>query len=308
MESQSNELFLNFTKMHGLRNDFILINETKNEVVPEKNKSEVTKILCDRHKGIGADGIIFVSMPTKSDYDICFRIFNPGGTEAGMCGNGIRCFTKFVHDNKILGENLIYNVETRAGLRIVEVCSSKPDSSVIKVDMGVAEFSQHKIPFVYKAELVIDCNPQDEIIEKEIIITSNLKVKISAVSVGIPHAVIITDCILDILEIGPHLEIHDCFPERVNVHCMKINTQKNEFFSASWEAYVGHTLACGTGATSCALIGVKLGYLRKNEIIHANLEGGKLQIVVSDSHDGKLRATMKGEAVKVFDGTMKIYL
>lgn len=308
MESNDLVFNLNFTKMHGLGNDFIMVDETINVVIPEKLKPEVSRQICDRHKGVGADGMIYVSLPHNSNYDIRFRIFDPDGTEDGMCGNGIRCFTKYVHDNKFLGDKTIFRVETKAGLRIAEVCSSDDHSSIIKVDMGIAEFSQDKIPFMYDPKYVIDSSPTDEIIQKQIVISSDLTIKISTVNVGIPHAVILTESISDVLKIGPILEVHPCFPERVNVHCIKINSEKNEFFSASWEAFVGHTLACGTGATSCALIGVKLGLLRKNEVIHANLEGGKLEIIVTDYNENKLKATMQGEAVNVFKGTVKCFL
>jgi len=267
--------------------------------------------LSDRHKSIGADGILFVTRSSNpSKYDIRFRIFVNDGTEDKMCGNGIRCFAKYVYDNGLSNGKTNIRVETLAGLRLCEICKSEKLKSDIKVYMGTANFIASNIPLNIDTAYFENLRETDEVLEKVIYpmpgnFSSSLKV--SMTNVGIPHCVILTDNIHTIHQLGPILVTHPCFPHECCIHCVKIDSIKNEFWSATWECnQVGHTLACGTGATSCALVGVKLGKLRKNEVINGHLEGGDIKIVVSEDESGKLKATMQGEAVKIFEGSILI--
>jgi len=281
--------------MHALGNDFILIDETKREIIPEKFKPQLAINLCKRHESVGADGIIYASQPSDfTKYDIRYRIFNADGTEPQMCGNGARCFAKFIDDNEIIKGKKIYRLETKAGLRTAEICSKSVKSDIVKVDMGLAEFIPSKIPFIFYNELIKDDKINTEILEKEIILDiqdPNFKVKISCVNVGNPHAVFENEDLEKIHKVGPLLEKHKCFPEKTNVHCIKTKFDTNEFWSSTWERGVGHTLACGTGACACAIIGVKLGKLRKNEMIQGHLQGGELKLYVTEDKNfpGKLR-------------------
>ncbi|MGB9936283.1 MAG: diaminopimelate epimerase [Methanobacterium sp.] len=282
---------IQFSKMHGLGNDYIVIDETEDEVIPENRKNEVSFELCKRGFSIGADGVIFVC-PSQSE-DIRFRIFNSDGSEAEMCGNGIRCFSKYVYDKGILQKEIL-NVETLGGTKKVTLNIKDGKVASSKVNMGNASFEPSKIPMI---------SDEKEVLEEEVSVNGNIY-KISAVTVGNPHAIIFTDNLKEapLNEVGPAIETHEVFPQKTNVHFVKV-LSRDEIDMITWERGAGVTFACGTGATSCVIAGYKLGLVDDNVLVH--LPGGDLRIEVYKK-DGQLGGFMKGDAVLVFDGMMKL--
>ena len=284
---------IKFSKMHGLGNDYVVIDETSEEIIPEDKKPEITLELCKRGFSIGADGVIFVTPSTSED--IRFRIFNSDGSEAEMCGNGIRCFSKFIYDKGIIDKEKI-NVETLGGTKKVNLTIKDGKVASSKVNMGNATFKTSEIPMT---------SDKEEFLDGELIVCGE-PIKMAVVSVGNPHAVIFTDNLDDVPlnEMGPVIETHEAFPQKINVHFVEI-LSKNEIDMITWERGAGVTFACGTGATSCVLAGFKLGKLDNDVLVH--LPGGDLKINVYENN-GTLGAFMEGDAVLVFDGSMKIEL
>ena len=278
---------LKFSKMHGIGNDFPIIDESKGEVIPEKDKPEACRMLCHRNFGVGGDGVLFV-VPSKVA-DIGYRMFNPDGSEAEMCGNGIRCFADFVYRKGILKQEKM-TVETRAGIKTIEITLKDGEPELFKVDMGLSTFKTSDIPMDTSEEEFIDG-------ELKVIDTT---FKLSAISVGNPHAIIFVDDIeeVDINKYGPAIEEHNVFPEKINVHFVEV-LSKNEAQMITWERGAGVTLACGTGATSTAITGYKLGLFDEDILLH--LPGGDLNFQVYKKDD-MLGAFMKGPAKLVFDG------
>ena len=278
---------LKFSKMHGIGNDFPIIDESKGEVIPEKDKPEACRMLCHRNFGVGGDGVLFV-VPSKVA-DIGYRMFNPDGSEAEMCGNGIRCFADFVYRKGILKQEKM-TVETRAGIKTIEITLKDGEPELFKVDMGLSTFKTSDIPMDTSEEEFIDG-------ELKVI---DATFKLSAISVGNPHAIIFVDDIeeVDINKYGPAIEEHNVFPEKINVHFVEV-LSKNEAQMITWERGAGVTLACGTGATSTAITGYKLGLFDEDILLH--LPGGDLNFQVYKKDD-MLGAFMKGPAKLVFDG------
>ncbi|MDI6643831.1 MAG: diaminopimelate epimerase [Methanobacteriaceae archaeon] len=285
--------FILFSKMHGLGNDYIVIDETEEEIIPEHKKPEFAEKTCQRGFSIGADGVIFVCPATLEGADLRFRIFNADGSEAEMCGNGIRCFAKFVYENGINLKEKI-KVETLAGIKIVENQVKGREVISSKVDMGTATFKTAEIPMKSNS---------DEFIDQELSLNSE-KVKLTAISVGNPHTVTFTERIeeIDLKSLGPLLENHKVFPQRTNVHFVSI-LNSNEIDMITWERGSGITMACGTGATACVIAGYRIGKLDKNVLVH--LPGGDLKIEVYEKKD-TLGAYMEGNAVLTFEGVINI--
>lgn len=283
---------LNFTKMHGLGNDYVVIDESKGEIIPEEKKASVAEELCNRRFSVGADGVIFIDPSTK-DADIRFRIFNADGSEAEMCGNGIRCFSKFVYENKILPSEKML-VETMTDIKELLLTVDQGIVTSIRVDMGKATFKPEKIP--------MDTGER-EFLDEEMVVDET-PLKMTVLSVGNPHAVIFSDDIksVSLERIGPKIEYHPAFPQRINAHFVRI-IGRDEIEMITWERGTGVTLACGTGATSSVLAGYKLGLLDEDVLVH--LPGGELHVTVY--HDGdELGAYMEGDAVIVFEGDIEL--
>lgn len=282
---------LEFTKMHGLGNDYVVIDESEVEIIPEDKKASASEQLCERRFSVGADGVIFVS--PSEDADIRFRIFNADGSEAEMCGNGMRCFAKFVYENGILpSEKMVVETMTDVKDLLLTVDDGKVTS--IRADMGTATFKTHEIPMD---------TTEDKFLDQEILVDGK-HIKMTVLSVGNPHAVTFTDDINSVpLEIlGPKIECHPSFPQRINAHFVRV-LGRDEVEMITWERGTGVTLACGTGATSTVLAGYKLGLLDEDVLVH--LPGGELHITVY--HDGEeLGAFMEGDAVIVFEGQIEI--
>jgi diaminopimelate epimerase len=280
-----------FSKMHGLGNDYVVINESEEIVIPEDKKPDVVEQLCKRGFSIGADGMIFVSPSDVAE--IKFRIFNADGSEAEMCGNGIRCFAKFIYENHILEQEKI-RVETLGGIKTLSLQVLDGEVISTRVDMGLSSFLAKNIPMITEKE---------EFLDEKLDVAGKI-FSLTAVNVGNPHVVIFIDALDDVAldEVGPLLENHAAFPERVNVHFVRIISPE-EVEMITWERGAGYTLACGTGATSVALSGYRLGQLDRDVLVH--LPGGDLKISVYHE-DGKLGAFMEGDATMVFEGIIEI--
>lgn len=289
----SDRIILLFHKMHGLGNDYVVIDEYTEELIPEDKKGEISAELCTRGFSVGADGVIFVSPSIEAD--IRFRIFNSDGSEAQMCGNGIRCFAKYVFENDVLKEKQM-SVETLGGIKELTLQVENSNVKSIKVDMGTATFKTSAVPMA---------TDEEEFIDQELLVDGE-PLKLTAISVGNPHAIIITDNLEDVAldHMGPIIENHEAFPERTNVHFVGV-VSPQEVEMLTWERGAGFTMACGTGATSTVIAGYKLGLLEKNVLVH--LPGGDLKITVYEK-DNKLGGFMEGDAISVFEGIMELDL
>lgn len=283
---------MKFTKMQGIGNDYVYINAIENNI---KNEKELAIKLSDRHFGIGSDGIILISKSKIADFKM--RIFNSDGSEAEMCGNGIRCVGKYVYD-KGLTKKTTLDIETLAGIKHLNLIIDNNKVSKVTVDMGEPIFDAEKIPvkFYDKKEK----NKDIEFIQIDTKINEEKKY-LTCVSMGNPHAVCFINNIdnLDVEKYGKEIENDKRFPNKTNVEFVEI-VDKNTIKMRVWERGAGETLACGTGscASVCASVLNDQTY-RKVKVI---LLGGTLEIEWSkeDNH-----LYMTGPAVTVFEGEIE---
>lgn len=270
---------ISFTKMQGLGNDFILVDYQKGVDWPA-----LAKKMCDRHFGIGADGLIVVNpFDMKTDEaDVCWHIYNSDGTEPQMCGNGIRCFAKYVYEKKLTPKKR-FKVNTLSGIIEPEIL----DSQKVRVNMGRPVLEKEKIPFLGSEILNFP------------IISDNTCFSANAISMGNPHCVIFTNEDTKILSrlVAPKIEIHELFPEKTNVEFVKI-ISKSKIEIDVWERGCGITLACGTGSCASVVAGILNGLLENK--VEAKLPGGKLTIEWSGKKDDPVYMT--GDAEFVFSG------
>lgn len=288
---------IEFTKMHALGNDYIVINETEETVIPEESKNKISEVISTRRFNVGADGVIFACKSDKAD--VRFRIFNSDGSEAEMCGNGIRCLAKYVYDKDIVKQETM-KIETMEDIKEARLTVENNEVTSIEIDMGKGYFKPDEIPAIAPS------GNTEEFIDEEIDVEGEI-VKMSSVSVGNPHAVCFTETNIEDIDLdffGPRIETHEAFPEKVNVHFVNI-VSPEEINILTWERGAGFTFACGTGTTSCVLLGYKQGLL--NEKVLAHLSGGDLNILISD-HTEYLTAVMKGAAFTVYEATMNVEL
>ncbi|MDD3641527.1 MAG: diaminopimelate epimerase [Atribacterota bacterium] len=280
-----------FVKMHGIGNDFIIMDFYSEKEPDGINYNNLAKRLCQRHFGIGADGLILI-LPSKK-YDLRMRIFNFDGSEPQMCGNGIRCFAKYAYENKLI-EKKIFSVETLAGEIIPEIIFNEKTGFIegVKVDMGEPRLTGKEIP--------VTGNPDKKVINQELLVENN-KFMITCVSMGNPHCVIFIEDVegFPVREIGPLIEINPFFPEKTNVEFIEI-LNDHEINFRVWERGVGETMACGTGACAAVVAGVLNKKVNSKAIVHLN--GGDLKINWAD--DGHVYMT--GPAESVFEGSVSI--
>ncbi len=279
---------IKFSKMHGLGNDFVVIDaiSQKLRLTPEK-----IRFIADRHFGIGCDQILLVEIPESSSVDFRYRIFNADGSEVENCGNGARCFARFVRDRKLTGKKVI-KVETAGGMIELNV----QDDEQVSVNMGVPRLSPEQVPFTGENKSAIARA-----------VTYPLSVagktlQISVVSMGNPHAVQVVDNVktADVETLGPLIENHVQFPARVNAGFMQI-VSRDEINLRVYERGAGETLACGTGACAAVVAGRLRGLL--NEKVKVNLPGGSLRI---EWPDEAAPVIMTGPAEFVFHGQIKL--
>lgn len=255
------------TKMQGCGNDFVVIDYSEYEK-SGLDMSELAKKACDRHFGLGADGMI-IPKSDSEDTDIAWYFYNSDGTTAQMCGNGMRCFAKYVYDKKLIDKKK-FSVKTGAGIISPEIL----EDGNVKVNMSSPILEPKKIPFISSKNL----NQKIKVLDKEFII--------NAVSMGNPHCVIFTEG--DVYEMaktyGPELEKHEMYPEKTNVEFVKIKS-RNEVDFCVYERGCGITLACGTGACASVVAGV-LNNLTDCKV-KVNLLGGAVTVDWSEHADNK---------------------
>lgn len=271
---------MNFYKMHGAGNDFIIVDNRENRY---NNHNELAKLTCHRHFGIGADG--FMAVEKSDTCDIRMRYYNSDGSDATMCGNGIRCFSKYVHDNNMVQKSN-FTVETADGIKTIDIKRIDEKKSIVSVDMGPWEYESAHVP--------VD-TAKDEFIEEDII-SKDKSFKISGVHMGVPHAVIFVEKIDGNLtcEYGPDIEKKDIFPENINVNFVEV-VDEGFIKVDTWERGAGKTLACGTGVCSSAIIANRLK--GTSDKVKVEVAGGWLEIEIKDG-----RVIMTGEAVAICEG------
>jgi diaminopimelate epimerase len=274
---------LQFTKMHGTGNDFVVIDLISQHY---KLRSRDVCKLADRHFGVGCDQVLVVEAPQNPQVDFRYRIYNADGNEVEQCGNGARCFARFVREKKLTRKRVI-SVETTAGIITLRV---HPNHEV-EVDMGAPEFEPAKIPFAATSRA-----------PSYPLLVDGRELEIGAVSMGNPHAVLRVSNIsqAEVECLGPLIESHPDFPQRVNAGFMQI-VSDTEIKLRVYERGVGETLACGTAACAAVVYGISRGWL--SESVTVALPGGKLSL--SWAGEGQ-PVIMTGPTAVVFDGTIVI--
>ena len=273
---------MKFWKMHGLGNDYIVIDD-QNEKIREEEVSKLARKLCERRFSVGADGLLLVHNSAIADARM--RIFNADGSEAEMCGNGIRCFAKYCYENNIAKKKEL-RIETLAGIKKVWLTVKNGEVENVKVNMGSPVLERSSIPMLGRGKCI------DEDLE-----VNGERFKVTCLSVGNPHCVIFVEDIKNfpVHKIGPKIESHELFPKRVNVEFVKV-LNRGELSVRVWERGCGETLACGTGACASVVAGTLLKKVDNKVTVH--LLGGDLEIEYSES------IMMTGPAEKVFEGNL----
>jgi diaminopimelate epimerase len=287
---------MEFTKMHGLGNDYVYVNCFSETV---ENPTELAIAVSNRHFGIGSDGLILIC-PTEIA-DAKMRMFNADGSEAQMCGNGIRCVAKYVYDHNLARSQTEFSVpglgtfpsslriETLRGVLTLGLELDEHDKvRRVCVNMGQPILNASEIPVAADSDTVIDLP----------IAIEGQDLSMTCISMGNPHAVFFCETLedIDLTHTGPLIEQHELFPERTNVHFVKA-LGPDEFIMQTWERGSGITLACGTGACACAVAGVLTGKCQRQ--VTAHLPGGDLQLDWSEDDNC---VYMTGPAVEVFTG------
>lgn len=268
-----------FTKMHGLGNDFMVLNAT---CAPVCLTTEQIRLLADRHFGVGFDQLLLVEAATQQAVDFNYRIFNADGSEVEQCGNGARCFARYVYDKGLTKKNLV-RVATRAG--VIELMIT--DEGLVRVNMGVPKTLPGDIPFVAdRAAVFYPLELAGELL------------KLAVVSMGNPHAVLPVACVeqAPVQRLGALLESHPRFPERVNVGFMQV-LARDAIRLRVYERGTGETLACGTGACAAVVAGIRAGWLDAQ--VRVQLAGGELHIEWGGDQAPVL---MQGPASTLYEG------
>lgn len=276
---------MEFTKMQGAGNDFLLIDGFKynyEEIVPK------IKNLCDRRFGVGGDGVM-TALPSES-CDVKMYYYNSDGSQGEMCGNGIRCFVKFVYEKGIVKKNFM-KIETLAGIQTASLeINEKDEVEKIEIEIGNIKYNPAEIPVLVEGENAF--NKKLEIDKQEIIF--------STVFLGVPHTVVFIEKEgqYDVNDIGSKMEVHPMFPKKTNVNFV-LPVSDDEIKIFTWERGAGRTLACGTGSSSAALLSHKLKGLKNK--IKVITEGGELEVkILSD------RVKLIGGAQITFEGTVNL--
>ena len=272
-----------FTKMHGAGNDFVVLDGVRQNIALSP---EQLRLLADRHFGVGCDQILLVEKSQSPEADFRYRIFNADGGEVEQCGNGARCFVRYVHDKKLTHKREIV-VETKSGL----ISPRLEDDGRVTVNMGAPIFEPARIPFVSDSSEVT-----------QVLDVAGAAIEITAVSMGNPHAVqVVVDAnAAPVAEQGPLIEHHPRFPRRVNAGFMQVVDRANIRLRV-YERGAGETLACGTGACAAVVAGIRRGLL--DEQVNVATHGGVLTIRWAGEDQPVL---MTGPAVMVFDGEINL--
>ncbi len=272
---------MHFTKMHGAGNDYVYV-DCFRQPIPH-DPAGLSRRISDRHCGVGSDGLILICPSTVADARM--RMFNADGSEAQMCGNGVRCVAKFVYDRGLVRRNPL-SIETGRGVLSLELDIQGGAVHKARVDMGQPILEAERIPTRLRpcqnASLAIDDSTVD----------------VTCVSMGNPHCVIFCEDLADgmILGLGPKIEVHSAFPERTNVEFVRVN-RPDDLTARVWERGSGETMACGTGACAMTVAGAITG--RTGRSVRAHLRGGDLEILWSEADN---HVYLTGPAVEVFQG------
>jgi len=272
---------INFTKMQGTGNDFVVIEDFEDNY---DNLEELSIKICDRHFGIGADGILVVRKSNIADIQMV--IINADGSYASMCGNGIRCFAKYIWEKKyVLGDNI--KIETGDGIKFANISVKGGFAQGVTINMGKYDFNPKSIPALTSVEIV---NKRLEINNKEYCITS--------LFMGVPHTIVFGKSEDYEVEEGKFIENYEMFPEKTNVNFCEV-VDKNMIRVKTWERGAGITLACGTGSCACVVAANRLGYIEGK--VKVQVPGGLLNIEIV-----KGEVLMEGPAEIIFDGVFYI--
>ena len=278
-------MLLRFTKMHGLGNDFVVLDAVTQDI---RVNSQMAQHLADRHFGIGCDQVLVVEPPSSPELDFNYRIFNADGSEVSQCGNGARCFAKFVRDQQLTSKSQI-RVQTASGVLELNI-----RDQLISVSMGVPSFLSTDIPFLNTDSVAAE-NQISHLLK-----VGNTEQRLALVSMGNPHAVLCVDDISQaaVATLGPAIGSHAQFPEGVNVGFMAVRSRR-EIDLRVYERGAGETLACGSGACAAVVAGKQQDLLDSE--VKVNLSGGQLDIVwPGEGHP----VIMTGPATSVFNGRL----
>ncbi len=273
---------MKFTKMHGCGNDYVYVNLFEEKI---DDPAELSIKISDRHFGIGSDGLITIGPSDVADFRM--RIYNADGSEAEMCGNGVRCVAKYVYDHNLTDKTEI-SVETGAGIKILKLFVENGKVAQVTVDMGEPGLRPEEIPVVAEGDRVID----------EPIEVCGREWRMTCVSMGNPHAVVFVDDVenFDIEKYGPHFENHERFPKRTNTEFVHV-VSPTEAYMRVWERGSAETWACGTGTCATVMACILNGKTENKVLVH--LRGGDLTI----EYDKKTNHIfMTGPATEVFNG------
>ncbi|QRY80288.1 diaminopimelate epimerase [Pseudomonas sp. PDNC002] len=276
-------MLLRFTKMHGLGNDFMVLDLVSQHAHVQPRH---VKQWGDRNFGVGFDQLLIVEPPSTPDADFRYRIFNCDGTEVEQCGNGARCFARFVVDKRLTAKKTI-RVETKGGM--IELTLT--NDGQVTVDMGPPRLQPDQVPFQADAEALsysVDVDGQ--------------RYELAAISMGNPHGVLRVDDVdsAPVRTLGPKLEVHESFPKKANIGFLQI-VNPHQARLRVWERGAGETLACGTGACAAAVAGIRQGWLQSP--VQIDLPGGRLSIEWAGPGQPVM---MTGPAVRVFEGQVRL--
>jgi diaminopimelate epimerase len=275
---------MKFTKMHGLGNDFVIVDGFA-AALEESDYPALARAACDRHFGIGADGLILV-LPSRSA-DFRMRIFNADGSEAEMCGNGIRCFAGYVYEQHLSRERELL-IETARALNRVQLTLENGAVAAVRVDMGEPQFKRRAIP--------MSGDPESEAIGETIRVDGR-ELRVTCLSLGNPHCVTFVEDVqaVPLETLGPRIENHGAFPRRTNAEFVQV-IGPTELQMRVWERGVGQTLACGSGACASLAAAARSGYCGRRATVR--LPGGPLLIEWRDDN----HLAMSGPAATVYAG------
>lgn len=276
-----------FSKMHGLGNDYVYVNCLEQRI---KHPNELSKLVSDRHFGIGSDGLVLIYPSDKADFEM--RMFNADGSEGNMCGNAIRCVGKYVFDNKLTDKTEL-DIDTKSGIKHLHLIVEDGKACAAEVNMGDAVLRARSIPVETDYEEFIS---QPMVVHGEAFL-------VTCVSMGNPHAVIFCQDVdnMPLNIIGPLFENHEIFPERINTEFVQL-IDRNTIKMRVWERGSGETFACGTGACASVVAAVLNDHCDLGSEVTVRLKGGDLKITYLENHS----VLMKGPATHVFDGIIEI--
>ena len=278
---------MNFTKMHGIGNDYVYVDCTKREL---KKPEEIARFVSDRHFGIGSDGLILIKRSEVADFYM--DMYNADGSKGEMCGNGIRCVAKYAYDYGLTDKKEL-TIETLAGIKELVLTIEEDKVAKVRVNMGAPILAPEKIPVLASKEPVV----------KEPIVVDDKEWEMTCVSVGNPHAIVFLEepvSTFPIEKVGPSFEHHKRFPNRINTEFVEV-INRDRIKMRVWERGANETFACGTGACASVVAAILNGYCNKK--VTVELLGGELEIEWKDADNG---IYMTGSATTVFDGQITL--